>query len=498
MSGRTIRVAAIALAVVACALALRGQQQSANVAPTDSSVTVTDMQKHLDEMSVKIESMRQQLVDSQKEMDAMRAELNDLRGRMAGKDQGDAENTAAALRASVEQLEEKSDVLESEVKQHDQTKVESASKYPVRLSGTILFTSVLNSGATDNIDDPIMARQTQVGTPAGSLSATPRQTILGLDGTGPHFWGASSSAAVSVDFFGGIPYADFTTAAGLLRLRTAHATLAWPNRELTVAFDSPILTPRQPTSWVSVGEPALSWSGNLWVWSPQLKYGQDLPARLRAEIALIDPAAPGTSGSTGLRTPDPAESSRRPGYEAHLGERIVFGAHTFEVGAGGYYSRQHYQNGQHLDAWAATEDWRIVLASPLEVSGAFYRGRGIGGLGGGTFKDYVPYDNYTEYKGLDDEGGWAQVKWRLSQQLEANVAGGEDNAFSTELRDSNLLNTQNVYLNLSRNVTAYGNFVFRPRTYLLFSAEYREVRSWPISGTANENHILGLATGYQF
>ncbi len=497
-SGRRIRIAGIAFAVAACAMALKAQQQSANAAPADNSATSADMEKHMDEMSAKIESMRQQLIDSQKEMEEMRAELNDLRRQVAGKDQSDAENTAAALRASVEQLEEKSDVLESEVRQHDQTKVESASKYPVRISGTILFTSVLNSGNTENIDDPIIAMQPQPGASQGSLSATARQTILGLDGTGPHIWGASSSAAATVDFFGGIPYADFTTAAGLLRLRTAHATLAWSDRAMTMAFDSPIITPREPTSWVTVGEPALAWSGNLWVWAPQLEFSQDLPARLRAEFALVDPAAPGASGSAGLRTPDPAETSRQPGYEAHLGERIGLGSHIFEIGAGGYYSRQHYQNGQRLDAWASTVDWKMNLASPLEVTGEFYRGRGIGGLGGGTFKDYVPYENYTEFKGLDDEGGWGQVKWRFSQVLEANLAAGEDNAFSTELRNSNLLNNQNVYLNLSRNVTAYGNFVFRPRTYLLFSAEYRQILSWPISGASNENHILGLATGYLF
>jgi hypothetical protein len=476
---------------------LGAQEQSTNSA-TPGGADMADMEKHMDEMSAQIDSMRRQLIDSQKEMQAMRAELDELHGQLAGGGQSDAENAAAALRASVEQLEEKSDVLESEVKQHDQIKVESESKYPVRVSGTILFTSILNSGATDNIDDPITAKQAQAGTAKGSLSATPRQTILGLDGTGPHIWGASSSAALSIDFFGGIPYADFTTAAGLLRLRTAYATLEWPHRAFSLAFDRPILTPREPTSWVSVGEPALAWSGNLWAWSPQLEFSQDLPGRLRAQVALIDPAAPGTTTSTGLRVPDPAESSRQPGYEVHLGDGIVLGKRTFNIGAGGYYSRRRYQNGQHLDAWAGTVDWKMNLATPLEVSGEFYRGRGLGGLGGGTFKDYVPYNAYTEVKGLDDEGGWGQLKWRFSQEFEANVAGGEDNGFSTEMRNSDLLGTQNAYLNLSRNLTAYGNFVFRPRMYLVFSAEYRNIRSWPIAGPANENHILGLATGYIF
>jgi hypothetical protein len=496
-TGKSIQIAAILL-VLAASAATTMAQQTPVTAPSGGVSGTANLEKQMGEMSAKIDSMRQQLVDSQNEMESLRSELNELRGQLAARDRTDAENSAAALRAGVEQLEEKSDILDSEVKQHDQIKVESASKYPVRISGTVLFTSLLSSGATDNIDEPIMARQAQAASLQGSLSATARQTILGIDGAGPHLWGANTSAALSVDFFGGIPYADTSTAAGLLRLRTAHATLQWPDRALTVAFDRPILTPREPTSWLTVGEPALAWSGNLWVWSPQLEFSQDLPGGVHAAFALIDPAAPGASGATGSRTPDPAESSRQPGYEAHLGESIGMGEHAFELGAGGYYSRQSYEYNTHLDAWAGTLDWRMVLASPLELSGTFYRGRGIGGLGAGTFKDYVTYNNYMEVKGLDDEGGWGQVKWRFSPVLEANFAAGEDDAFSSEMRNSDLLGTQNVYLNLSRNLTAYGNFVYRPKTYLIFSAEYRQIRSWPIAGAANESHSFGLATGYLF
>jgi hypothetical protein len=170
---------------------------------------------------------------------------------------------------------------------------------------------------------------------------------------------------------------------------------------------------------------------------------------------------------------------------------MMVGGRTIEWGAGGYYSRQAYSSDRHLDAWAGSADWSMVLASPLEISGMFYRGRAIGGLGGGAFKDYAPYDNYSELRGLDDEGGWGQVKWRFSQTVEANAAAGE-------LRDSDYATEQDPYQSLARNLTAYGNLVYRPRTYLLFSAEYRQIRSWPIAGSANVNHIFGLATGYLF
>jgi regulator of replication initiation timing len=493
-----LHIALMVLALAAVTTPLEAQQK------TDAAVSapgVGELEKHIDEMSARIDSMRQELVDSRNEIQAMHAELLELRRELAGKNADDTEAAVSALRTSVEQLQETSDVLQADVKQQDQTKVETVSKYPVRISGTVLFTALSNSGTTDNIDLPIVALPPQPNEPQGSFSATARQTILGLDATGPHFGSASSSAALSVDFFGGIPYSETATAAGLLRLRTAHATLAWPNRALTVAFDRPILTPREPTSWITVGEPALAWSGNLWNWAPQLEFSQYLSRGWTGKLALIDPPAPGNFSSTGERMPDPAEKSRQPGYEAHLGNAIEMGgSRMIEWGAGGYYSRQAYANDQHLDAWTGSADWSMALASPLEISGMFYRGRGIGGLGGGAFKDYVPFDNYTEFRGLDAEGGWGQVKWRFSPIVEANVAAGEDNAFANELRDSDYAYATglDIYQNLARNLTAYGNVVYRPHTYLLFSAEYRQIRSWPIAGSANDNHIFGVATGYLF
>lgn len=482
-----------------CAAELAAQQSSGSAAP---DARTADLAQHIDALSSKIDSMRQQLQESQKEMEAMRAELGSLRSQLAEKSETEeTQHAVTALRADVQQLEERSDVVESEVQQHDQTKVETESKYPVRLYGTLLFTSLALNGQTDNIDVPIVALPQTSDSPSGSLSATARQTVLGLDASGPHLWGATSSANISIDFFGGIPYADYATAAGTVRLRTAHATLAWPNRSISAAFEAPILSPREPTSWLSVGEPALAWSGNLWTWSPQLEFTENnlLPGgHATARFAFIDPAAPGESGSTGLRVPDASESSRQPGLEAHLGDDDSWRGHAFAFGVGGYYSRQAYGYDVHADAWAGTADWNIALARAIALSGEFYRGRGIGGLGGGTFKDYVTYGHYTAFRELNDEGGWGQAKFILSRQFEANLAAGQDNGFASDLRSSDEATDQDAYSNLARNQTAYGNLVFRPRSYILFSTEYRQIRSWPINGDVNRDRIVGLAAGYLF
>lgn len=488
----------IGFAALVFAVAMPPLQAQQKPDATEPVPAITELEKHMDEMSGRMDAMRQELSDARREVEAMHAELVEIRRELSEKDNHEADSMVSALRSSVGQLQETADVLQSEVQQHDQTKVETASKFPVRISGSVLFTAIANSGATDDLDVPIVALPPQSNAPTGSFGATARQTILGLDATGPHFGTARSSAALSVDFFGGIPYGYTTTAAGLLRLRTVHATLEWPDRALTAAFDRPILSPREPTSWITLSEPALAWSGNLWTWTPQLEFRQNLPGGWTGDLALIDPAAPGPTGTTGQRTPDPAERSRQPGYEVRLGNSIPLNHGVVEWGAGGYYSRQTYSYGQHLDAWAGTLDWKVAPANPLEVSGSFYRGRGIGGLGGGAFKDYAPYNDYTERRALDDEGGWGQAKWKFSPVAEANAAVGEDNAFALELRESDYATEQNAYQNLARNRTVYGNFVYRPRTYLIFSAEYRQIRSWPIAGSANEDHIFGLAAGYLF
>ena len=490
------------LAIIACGATVWAQTSTDRPDQSASANGAAEFEKHLDQLTSQLESMRQQLQESQKEMDELRAELRSLRTQLTEKSQSEeAAQDQAALRSSVEKLQEDTDVLQAEVKQHDQAKVESASKYPVRISGTILFTSVLNSGTTDNIDVPVVALPNVPNTPQGSLSATARQTILGLDASGPRLWGAKSSADVTVDFFGGIAYAEYTTAAGILRLRTAHAKLDWANRGLSVAVERPLISPWQPTSWLTVGDPPLAWAGNLWTWMPQLQFSERgilLNRKLSVDLGLMDPPAPGPSDVTGLRTPDASERSRQPGYEARVGYDLSWLDRPLHLGAGGYYSRQSYSYNRHLDAWASTVDWNIPLARAIGVSGEFYRGRGIGGLGGGAFKDYVTFANYQYLQGLDAEGGWGQLKFVISPSIEVNLAGGQDNAFSYELRNSDVAEQGNTYANLARNQDFLGNMIFKPKSSILISAEFRRIHSWPIVGEGSVNRIFGMAAGYSF
>jgi len=315
----------------------------AQQAPPDAS----RIEQRLDQLLTAVAGMQQQLDASRQQIDQLQEQLRELRSELAT---GSTAAQASALQQSVQQLQNDDEILQAEVKQHDQTKVETASKFPLRVNGLVLFSSFLNNGAVDNIDLPIVAMP-RAGTSGGSFAATLRQTVIGIEGRGPTIGGAHSSADVHTDFFGDVPYAGYTTATGMLRLRTAHVRLDWPNHSLVAAFDSPLIAAQRPTSYIAVGEPALSWSGNLWIWAPQFQSLNQTrlgPGTFHYDFSLIDPPAAGSSSAE--RQPNAAESSRQPGYESRISYGIPLHDRLFTVGAGGYYSRQSYSSQQHVDA----------------------------------------------------------------------------------------------------------------------------------------------------
>lgn len=284
-----------------------------------------------------------------------------------------------------------------------------------------------------------------------------------------------------------------------MRLRTAHARVEWPSRSLGVAFDRSLLSPREPTSWVTVAEPALAWSGNLWTWSPQLVFKQRaFLDHLEFEAGLIDPLTPSsyTQGQSNL--PSASERSHQPGYESHIGFSSSAHGQPIHLGAGGYYGRQSYPYNYKVDAWAASADWDIALHPAFRVSGQIYRGKAIGGLGGGTFKDFVSSASQRYLDGLDAAGGWSQAKFTFTPTLEANVSAGLDNAFASDIRGSDQSMGQGYYSALARNATLVANVVYRPKTYLLLSTEFRRIDSRWISGQANQHNVFGVSTGYIF
>jgi hypothetical protein len=504
---------------------------SAAISSGAQEVNQESLSEKIQKLSDAMANTQAQVDQSQRQLDEMRKQLGELQRQMAQQsgavvstpvatssapgDSSTSQGSPEELAAAVRDIREHQAVEESQITTHEQTKVESESKYPVKITGMLLLNGFVNSGAVDMAATPTVALPG-----SGSTGASVRQTVLGLDARGPHLFGASSFADLRIDFAStptlntsNTSYpGNYNSSSSLLRLRTAHAGLQWARTQVFFSLDHPIFSPETPTSLTAVAEPALAWSGNLWTWNPQAGVTTDLgragSRSIELQAALIDagdaplsPLTPPSGALTPISTSD-AEQSSRPGVEARI---ALLGSDRGDdhshIGLGGYFAPHTSTLGRSYDSWAGTLDTRLLLFAGLQLSGSFYRGLGLGGLGGGAYKDFAdrpnPLTGGYYFRALDDVGGWAQLKEKVSERLEFNGAYGMDNAFSGEMRHY-IVTGGTMYQNLTINRTFTGNVIYAPSAYLLFSLEYRYLKSSPIAGPPAQSNIIGLGAGYKF
>src|SRR6202020_1110574 len=94
-----------------------------------------------------------------------------------------ASDAAKDLADAVANVRETQTVHEAQISTLEQTKVESASKYPLKVSGMILMTGMVVTRGTDSAQTPAVAFGG-----GGSTGFSVKQTVLGLDGEGPRIF----------------------------------------------------------------------------------------------------------------------------------------------------------------------------------------------------------------------------------------------------------------------------------------------------------------------
>jgi hypothetical protein len=401
-------------------------------------------------------------------------------------------------------LDEEYQLLSGKVDDQYQTKVESASKYRLRLSGIVLMNLVSNQGVVDSIDLPTLAYARQAGDPGGSFGATLRQSEIGFEAFGPNVAGAKTRADLQLDLAGGFPSVPNGINSGLLRLRTGTIRMDWANTAVVAGQDGIFFSPNSPTSFATLAIPALSAAGNLWAWVPQIRVEHRIvlsdDSSLMFQGGILDPVSGEVPVAGSYRQAGPGESSRQPAYGTRVGwRRSVFGQ-ALRVGMGGFYSRQDYGYSRTVDAWAGMTDIELPLSHRFSLSGKLYRGKGLGGLYGAAGRSAIysgdPMLESTEVRGLNSVGGWAQLKYQPANKLEFNAAFGMDNPFATDLK----LFPYAAYWNttLTRNRGSFVNMIYRPRSDLLFSAEYRHLTTYTITKGGNSAGQLNLMMGVLF
>lgn len=503
-------------------LAQTTNAQPSQVLPAPSSDTqrMADIEHRLNDVTTALSQTQQALQQSLLEIQRLRAELEALRasagnppistGAVATPNAaGDISAGSSSSSDDLKGLHEQLDALQSEIKQHEQIKVETASKYPVRITGLVLFNAFSNAGVVDDAELPTVAFPRDPNTSHGSAGATMRQTLLGLEAAGPKLWNARSSAQISTDFFGGLSSNSYgySSPTGFLRLRQANASLDWENTTAQVGVTETLISPLWPTSYATFAIPALSASGNLWAWSPQIRVEQRIPLsdqhRVGLEAGLIDPES---IGSNSNQLVSPVEASRRPGYEGRVSYRAD-GSSTgtprpFVLGIGAYSGSLYYNSTTSIHSWAVTADWQVPLFKWFDLTGEAYRGRALGDFGGGSYKNILTgtdaVTGLSRSAGVDVVGGWTQMKIHFSRTIEANAAWGLDDALSSSFNGLIFSSSTNPLELNARNSSVFGNFIFRPKTYLILSPEYRRIQSWLYTGSASTANVFTITAGYQF
>jgi hypothetical protein len=175
------------------------------------------------------------MADIRRELAALRAEVQQLRVQVdALKGAGAAADTTPA---TVE-------ILQAQVAELAQTKVESTSRVPVRVFGTVHANVFANSANANWLDNPNLVSPAPADGYAGTTSATLRQTRLGLTVDAPRIGSVRTNAVVAMDFFGGIPGFQTGQVMGLPRLLVAFARIEGERTAVEVGQDHMILAPR--------------------------------------------------------------------------------------------------------------------------------------------------------------------------------------------------------------------------------------------------------------
>ncbi|HYM07052.1 MAG TPA: bZIP transcription factor [Terriglobales bacterium] len=403
----------------------------------------------------------------------------------------------ATLGERVASLEESSDLLTSKLDDQYQTKVEAASKYRLRLSGIVLLNLFSNHGIVDSQDVPTWAIPQIPNVSGQTLGASMRQSEIGLEVFGPHLLGARTAGNLQLDFAGGSPNLPNGVNFGLARLRIASMRIDWNQTSIVAGQDNAFFSPLSPSSFASLALPAFSYAGNLWGWIPQVRIehrfnlsdGQTITLQggIMDNVTSELPSAFAPFAQAG-------QSSGQPSYATRLAwSRDIFGM-PLTLGAAAYYSRQNWGLGHNVDGWAGMTDWSVPLAKRIGLTGEFYRGRAIGGLGGGVGRSVLFSSDSSQVSPLNSVGGWSLLKISATNKLEFNGAFGVDSPFAADVRGFTL--SRGFPAPLLQNRSSLVNVIYRPRSDLVFSGEYRHLRTFDIdagSPTADQvNLMMGI------
>ena len=428
------------------------------------------------------------------EVEQLRAELQELRALVAGdrtvgrqlrregvRGPSEEQATDPASTAPVQQAVDPQaslEILRTQVAEMAEIKVESASRMPIKISGTIHTNVFANSAAPNWLDSPNIVSVPPADGHEGSFSATLRQTRVGATIDGPTLNGVRANGTLVMDFFGGIPGFATGQVMGLPRLLVAFARFEGRRTAVEVGQDQMILAPVDPTSLASFAFPALFRSGNLYLRTPQARIEHTFGSHLKVVGGIVAPIGGDVPGEDYRFVPQAfgGERSRRPGVQARVaasgGDRET--SRYADVGVSGHYGWERRSAGL-TESFASAVDFS-VRRDWIGAAGEVFIAENADAFGGGT--------------GLDarTRGGWAEIQFHPGARLSFAAGAGMDR----------LRGDPPPTLARHRNRSAYGTTIFSLTPEVQASFEYHWLATLPGSGAERRNHHFDWVLAYKF
>jgi len=519
---RIVGAGALAGALMAQADTARGQDKEQPAGQQMDLATVgallQKLQAQVQDLHAQVSDLKVQQQSAKSESEALRKELDIAKSQLVAiapsansglpaQAVSAPSNSRVTTEERISRLEENLQLADSKIAEQSQTKVESGSKYRLRLTGIVLLNMFENRGTVENTDFPLLAekQQSQFLSSGSSFGGSLRQSQIGIEAFGPIVGGAQTSANVQFDFAGGFPQTPNGASFGIMRLRTGTVRFDWPETSVIAGQDTLFFVPNTPSSLATLAVPALAYSGTLWNWAPQVrvehKFAVSESGSILVQGGILDSFSGDPTAASFYREPTRGESSGQPAYAARLSWTQSIHGQNLTLGAGGYYGRQAWGFGRHVDGWAGTVDASLPLGRKFELTTEFFRGRAIGGLGGGIGQSVLwngsLADPATQVYGLNAVGGWSQLKFKATSKLQFNGAYGLDNPYAGELRAEGG-NTTYYPVPLSKNESGFVNFIYQPRSDIVFSMEYRRIKTFTLDSGASAANIANISVGYIF
>jgi len=424
------------------------------------------LEKQNHELQDEIRSLRSLLQQSQK---------TELKSASAQENQGSEEES----NAQPEPANERAQVNEHRIEELAQTKVEASQRFPIRLTGTLLFNAFSNGAYNGGFQNPTAA---SLAAGPRNSGGTLRQTVLGLTFHGPQtFLGGTVSGSFYMDFFSG----SSASLNHILRIRLATVQLDWPHTTFSVGQDKPLVSRREPNSLAQVGVSPLTNAGNPWLWQPQARIEQRFSlgenTTLKAEAGIFQ-----TSEQANI----PADLAARvevsrPAIEARIGVKHDWGNNrTFEIAPVLHASTTHI-GGASIPSRLYGIDWLIKPVSSLEITGMAFHGQNfanlgaIGGLSVDAANGVIP---------VHGTGAWIQFRYIATQRLSFNAYGGQQDDRNRDL----------VAGRIAKNQYYAGNVMYLLAPNVIAAFEVGQARTTYLGVGNRLNNHYDLALGYLF